>query len=142
MQVESAGSSFLKRALLANGTFSLVSGTVLIVAAKPLAELFGLFIPGVLIGVGASLLVYAAALFRNALSETVCQTEAFLAVVLDAAWVVGSGVLIFAGLLSKAGNWTVAIIADIVLFFAVLQFYGIRRMRQESRLSPGPARQE
>ncbi|MGH7455699.1 MAG: hypothetical protein ACRENG_30365, partial [bacterium] len=57
--------------------------------------------------------------------------EAWLAVVLDAAWVIGSAILIFAGTLSTTGNWLVAIVADIVLLFAVLQFFGIRRLQQQ-----------
>jgi len=64
MKAESAASSFLRRALLANGTFSLISGIILIVAAKPLAEIFGLAMPRILIAVGTSLLIYAAALFH------------------------------------------------------------------------------
>lgn len=79
---------------------------------------------------GASLLVYAAGLFRNGRRRAISRTEALLAVVLDAAWVAGSAVLILAGVLSRAGNWTVAVVADIVLLFAALQLYGIRKMRQ------------
>lgn len=80
---------------------------------------------------GIALLVYAAGLFRNALRKTINQTEVWMAVTLDAAWVVGSAVLIFAGVLSTAGNWVVGIIADIVLLFGVLQFYGVRKLRPE-----------
>lgn len=131
MTAEKTRSYFLRRALLANGVFSLLSGIILIVAAKPLSELFGVAMPLVLIATGGSLLVYAAALLRNALQKEVCQTEAFVAVVLDAAWVAGSAVLIFSGLLSTTGSWTVAIVAGIVLLFSAIQLYGIRTMRQE-----------
>ena len=37
----------------------------------------------------------------------------------------------FAGSLSTVGNWTVTIIANIVLLFAAFQFYAIRRLRRE-----------
>jgi len=124
-------SNFLRRALLANGIFSLISGIILIVAAKPLSALLGVAPPLILLATGGCLLVYAAALFRNALREEVCQTEAVLAVVLDVAWVVGSAAVIFSGLLSVVGNWAVAVTADIVLLFAVLQFYGVRKIRQK-----------
>src|SRR6266481_635552 len=39
--------------------------------------------------------------------------------------------LLFVGSLSTVGNWTVTIAANIVLLFAVLQFYAIRRLRRE-----------
>ena len=84
-----------------------------------------------LIGVGALLLVYAAAVLLNARRVTVCQTEASLAVLLNIAWVVGSVGLLFVGSLSTVGNWTVTIAANIVLLFAAFQFYAIRRLRRE-----------
>jgi len=77
------------------------------------------------------LLVYAAALLLNARRATVCQTEASLAVLINVAWIVGSVGLLFVGSLSTVGNWTVTIAANIVLLFAVLQFYAIRRLRRE-----------
>jgi len=83
------------------------------------------------IGIGIALLVYAAGLLLNARREQIKLQEAWLAVIMDAAWVVGSMILIFAGVLTTAGNWLVAIVADIVLLFAVLQFFGIRRLRQQ-----------
>jgi hypothetical protein len=129
MNSGNGGSALLRRALKANGAFSALSGLILLVAARPLAALFGLHATGSLIGVGASLLVYATVLFRNALRAAVDPREASLAVILDLAWVAGSAVLIFAGVLSAAGNWTVAVLAEIVLCFAVLQFFGIRQMR-------------
>jgi hypothetical protein len=36
----------------------------------------------------------------------------------------------FAGSLSRVGNWTVTLVANIVLLFA-FQFYAIRRLRRE-----------
>jgi len=85
----------------------------------------------ILLGGGGMLLVYAAALFLNARRVTVCQTEASLAVLLNIAWVAGSIGLLFVGLLSTVGNWTVIIAANIVLILAVFQFYALRRLRRE-----------
>lgn len=123
------GGHLLRRATKANAAFSAISGAMLILAAKPLAAMLGLGRPVILVGVGISLLIYAAGLFRNARRETMNHTEALIAVMLDAAWVAGSMVLILSEVLSSAGNWVVAIVAAIVLLFGVLQFYGIRRMR-------------
>ncbi len=126
-------SMLLKRALQANGAFSALSGIALVVAAGPVAKLLGLGVPAILTALGAGLLVYAAALFFNAVRATPNLLEAWIAVILDLGWVAGSGVLILAGLLTPAGNWMVAMVADVVLLFAVLQFLGIRKLRQAKR---------
>ena len=123
-------SDLLRRALLANCVFSGLSGIILLFGSNRLSGLFGLHMPTILIGAGVLLLVYAAALFLNARRVTVCQTEASLAVLVNVAWVVGSVGLLFVGSLSTVGNWTVTIAANIVLLFAVLQFYAIRRLRE------------
>jgi hypothetical protein len=121
----------LRTALLANCAFAGISGVILLFGSSPLSELFGLQMPRILIGTGALLLVYAAALLLNARRVTVCQTEASITVFLNIAWVVGSVGLLVAGSLSSAGNWTVTIAANIVLLFTVLQFYALHRLRRE-----------
>jgi hypothetical protein len=126
-------SAFLRRALRANGIFSAVSGLLLILAAAPLAQLLGVSRPATLIGVGVSLLIYAAWLVRNARREVIDAAEASVAVVLDLVWVVGSLALVVTGRLSKTGNWLVGSIADLVLCFGLLQWYGIRQMRKPDR---------
>ena len=83
----------------------------------------------ILIGIGVALLVYAAGLFRNSAREKVNRTEAYLAVIMDTAWVAGSAVIIFLGILSTTGNWIVAGVADIVLVFGALQYYGLRKLK-------------
>src|SRR6266436_51576 len=114
MNAEHNESDLLRRSLLANCVFSGLSGIILIFGSNPLSLLFGLHMPTMLIGVGALLLVYAAAVLLNARRVTVCQTEASLAVLLNVAWVVGSVGLLFVGSLSTVGNWTVTIAANIV----------------------------
>ena len=131
MNIQRNEADLLRTALLANCVFSGLSGIILLFGSSPLSELFGLQMPRILIGTGALLLVYAAALLLNARRVTVCQTEASITVFLNIAWVVGSVGLLVAGSLSSAGNWTVTIIANIVLLFAVFQFYAIRRLRRE-----------
>ena len=50
--------------------------------------------------------------------------------VLDVLWVLGSVALIFSNQipLTVAGKWAVALVADVVALFAVLQYVGVRRM--------------
>ncbi len=121
-------SNLLKRALTANAIFSALSGAILLLASERLAQLLGTSVS--LVPLGAMLLIYAAGLLWNARRENVSRMEAWIAVALDVAWVAGSAIVIFAGVLSATGNWIVAIVADVVLLFAVLQLIGLRKSRQ------------
>jgi hypothetical protein len=129
LKTQTSKSSLLRNALTANAIFSGISGIMLLVASKQFAGLLGLTSPSNLIGLGVSLIIYAAALTALARRPTINLIQAFVAVCLDAAWVVGSGALILSGVLSHSGNWLVALVADIVLVFAIIQFYGVRKMR-------------
>ncbi len=131
MITSNSPSKLLRRTLQANAAFSALSGIIAIAGAKTLSLLLGVNVSSLLIGMGVALLAYAAVLLLNARRENIKLQEAWLAVVLDAAWVIGSVILIFAGTLSTTGNWLVAVVADIVLIFAVLQFFGIRRLQQQ-----------
>ena len=123
----------LRRALRGNGIFSTISGIGFLIAAKPIANLIGIDYPAIIAGIGISLLLFAGALFYNAARKEVSRMEATLAVAGDLAWVAGSGVVIALGILTPSGNWGVAMIADIVLLFAIFQFVGIRRL---TRIQP------
>jgi len=131
MNTQRNEADLLRTALLANCIFSGLSGIILLFGSNRLSGFFGLHMPTILLGAGALLLVYAAALFLNARRVTVCQTEASIAVLVNVAWIVGSVGLLFVGSLSTVGNWTVTIAANIVLLFTVFQFYAIRRLRRE-----------
>lgn len=130
-------SQFLRRALQANGVFSGVSGLILILGAGPLSELIGISVSSVLIGIGVALIFYAVGLFRNAAREQVSRIEAWMAVIMDLAWVVGSAALIFLGVLTVTGNWVVAGVADIVLLFGILQWVGLRKYNRSQMVGSG-----
>jgi hypothetical protein len=49
---------------------------------------------------------------------------------MDAVWVIGSYVLIVVVPFSVGGKWVVALVAELVLAFAVVQWLGIRRIRK------------
>ena len=57
-------------------------------------------------------------------------TDAWIAVIMDTIWVVASFVLIFVVPFSVGGKWVVALVAELVLAFAILQWLGIRRVRK------------
>ncbi len=128
-------SLLLRRVLQANSAFSVISGVTLVAAAAPISRLFGVGQPAILIGVGVLLLAFAVGLFLNSRREALNETEVVTAIAMDAAWVAGSIILIGLGVLSTAGNWAVAILADVVLLFAILQAIGFRRVRREKKVS-------
>ncbi len=121
--------TMLHNALRANAIFSDLSGIVMIFAAKPLASFLGLTNPVLLIGLGVGLVAWSALLFWGSLQCEVPRWLAWLAIDGDLAWVAGSAAVILlpALTLSASGKWTIAIIADIVLLFAIWQFYALRK---------------
>lgn len=124
---QQSDSLLLRRALLGNAAFSTLTGVTLLAAAGPLEPTLG--VPAVALRiVGLALLPFALGLARIALRETVDRSEAWLAVALDLAWVAGSALLVLGELwpLSAAGVWTVIVVADCVLAFAILQGLGLR----------------
>jgi len=123
-------SALLRWSLLSNAVFSTVSGICFLVASKPIANLIELEMPIILIMIGVSLLIFATGLVFNALRKTISPLEAWIAVILDFTWVIASGVVIFIGVLNATGNWGVAIIADVVLLLAILQFVGLRKLQK------------
>jgi hypothetical protein len=81
-----------------------------------------------LLVLGAGLIVFAVTLVINARKQQVKKSDAWIAVCMDVAWVIGSYVLILVVPFSTEGKWVVGAVAEAVLVFAVLQFVGIRRI--------------
>ena len=127
---DSTTSNLLRRALQVNGVFSSLSGLVLIAASDRIDALLGIEAP--LRPTGVLLLIFAASLFQNARRQIINRTEAWVAVGLDVAWVIGTTALVFAGVFSSAGNRIVAIVAAVVLVFAVAQFAGLRKLSRRN----------
>jgi hypothetical protein len=124
--------SKLHIAMRSNAIFCDVSGFVMILAAKPINQFLGLQNPAILVGLGIGLIAWALMLFWGSTQEEIPTWLAWLAIDGDLAWVVGSAVILFlpAITLSMAGKWTVAIVADIVLVFAIWQFFAFRSVQK------------
>jgi hypothetical protein len=122
-------STFLRRSLQLDGVASGLCGLVLLLGAPPISGLFGLPTAGIPRVVGAGLIVFAAALLWSASRPRVSRGEVLLTVALNAAWVMGSLIVLVDGPLTLIGNITVAVIAAAVLVFAVLEALGLRRLR-------------
>ena len=119
----------LKKALTGNAVFSVVSGLAILFANRWLVKFLGLPDKVSLAILGVSLIVYAAILWLNARRPMIKMTDAWIAVIMDAVWVIGSYVLIFVVPFSVGGKWVVALVAELVLAFAIVQWLGIRKIR-------------
>ena len=120
----------LKKALAGNAVFSVVSGVAILLANRWLVKFLGLPEDVSLTILGVGLIVYAAILWFNARRPKIKITDAWIAVIMDAVWVIGSYVLIFVVPFSVGGKWVVALVAELVLAFAVVQWLGIRKIRK------------
>jgi hypothetical protein len=125
----SHSTTFLRRSLQLDGTSSGLCGVLLLVAARPVADLIGLPSAGVTRAIGAFLVVFAAALLWNARRVTPDRQQALTTVALNVAWIVASAAVIVIGSLTAIGNVAVALIALAVVGFTMLEIVGLRRMR-------------
>ena len=129
----------LKRALLANASFSTISGLVLVFGQRWVVRLLGLSETTNLMSMGIGLLVFAVILMLFSRKNPIKLGDAWIAVIMDAVWVAGSYPLLFVMPFSTSGKWVVAIVAEVVTAFALLQWLGIRRIRNGTIVSE-PAR--
>ena len=121
-------SGLLRRALLANAAFSLVTGAGLLIFAAGLAPVIGPGVAPVVLTIMGGLLLpfgaFTAWLGTRPAPDTVLALLVSLA---DLGWVLGSGLLlaVAAGQLSAQGVALVVVIAALVLGFALGQLGGI-----------------
>jgi len=125
-----SNSSLLKNALFIDSVFSFTSGAAFLLFSKAVASLLGVSASWIIPAIGVGVIVYALEIYLAARAEPVNTGIARFAVYGNLVWVLGSAVLIFANLIpfSTAGKWTIAIIADVVLVFAIFQYIGLRRL--------------
>jgi hypothetical protein len=123
-------SSLLRNALYGNSIFSFVSGAIFLLFSKAIAGFLGLSASWIILVLGLGLILYGVEIYLAARSQPVHRGIAKFAIYADLAWVLGSAVLIFANIVpfTDAGKWAIAIIADIVLVFAIFQYVGLRRI--------------
>jgi hypothetical protein len=120
----------LKMALTGNALFSVMSGLAVLLANRWLVRFLGLPRDVSLVILGVSLIVYSVVLWLNARRLRPRITDAWVAVAMDIAWVAGSYIVIFVAPLSLGGKWVVALVAELVLAFAIAQWLGIRKIRK------------
>ena len=122
----------LLRALRLNAVFSSVSAVALLLAAPWIATQLGLASPIPVYVVGAGLVLFALQLWNIVRTRQIRAWEIHGIIGGDIAWVVGSAVLIslFYAQVTLTGLLLVDFVALAVLFFAVQQIRGLRRLNR------------
>ena len=128
MNVASPNERLLRKALLANAGFSLLSAVIIVGWQHQLVRLLGIpprFNP---MSLAFALAVFAIWLLVCAVRKQIKPLDARLAVGMDLAWVIASLPVVAFTDLTGPGKLVVGIVATIVLYFAVSQWIGIRRI--------------
>lgn len=113
----------LKITLLANATFSLLSGLTLILFGKQVASWMGIANPTILLIIGISLIVFEIMVTITAFGKPINQKKVKSIIVQDGLWVIGSiAIIVFQSFhLTFIGYMIIGIVALIVSIFALLQ---------------------
>jgi hypothetical protein len=126
--------TLLRNALLANAVFAGVNGIADMFFSGPMAAFAG--VPAAILPFsGAGLLAFAAALLWLRSRPTMSPGLVRTVIALDLVWVIGSvaALLLHDSLgLTVGGAWLVAVGADVVAVFALLQYVGLRGSLRES----------
>ncbi|MCA9900360.1 MAG: hypothetical protein H6654_13760 [Ardenticatenaceae bacterium] len=121
----------LRRALQSDALFSLLSSLIFIFAAGPVARFLGPSVPSWLILViGLSFLPFVADIYW-VLSDLVGRVRyGRIIAILNFVWVVGSYLVLWLAWsqLTVASRWFIALQAEVIFLFAVLQTVGLRRL--------------
>lgn len=125
----------LRNSLVGNALFSVLSAVTILGSGQWLAEFLGLRDHLTLSILAIGLIGYACLLLVNARRPQIKLGDAWTAVVLDAIWVLGSYALIFVVPFTSGGKWLVVGVAEIVFCFALLQSFGIRRVRRDQQIA-------
>ena len=128
----------LRGALLGNAVFSSLSGLTMLLGSEALFHSLGLHDRGFLLSTGAMLLGFAGLLIWLATRDRPSIPLIWFVIVSDWLWVAGSAAMVAMHwtALPAAGLWTIGIVADVVMVFAILQMWGLRRMQDTVKSSP------
>lgn len=131
-QTESVSeANLLRRALQSDALFSFLSSLVFIFAAGPVAGFLGPNVPAWLVlAIGVSFLPFVAAIYWILADLEGRVGYGRFIFILNFIWVLGSyGVLWLAWAdLTVAGRWFIALQAEVIFLFGVLQLIGHRRL--------------
>src|SRR5260370_24087903 len=127
----------LRMALMGNALFSTISGLALILAGQGVVRLLGLPKAVNLLTMGIGLLAFAVTLVIFARKNPIKVSDAWIAILLDLAWVIGSYPLLFVVPFSTTAKGCVGMAAEVVMLFALVQWLGMPRIRKgNQKLKP------
>lgn len=123
-------SNLLRNTLYGNSAFCSTSGLAFALFSKPISNFLGLSNSWIILVLGIVLFVYGIEVFLFTRKEKISEGFTKFVIGADIAWVLASVILIFGNFVAftTAGKWAIAIVADIVLVFAIVQFVGLRRL--------------
>ena len=124
--------TWLRNSLLGNVAFSTLSGLVFTLAAANVAS----FIAALVRSIGVGLLGFAGYVAFVATRPEIDLRSAGAIIAGDLAWVVATIPVVMMGLLSFEGVVAALLVADVVLMFAALQYWGVRRIRLARAAAP------
>lgn len=117
----------LQKALLSNGIFSGVSGLILILFQKPIAQLFGTSNNTVFWIIGIALLYFASTVFWEYKKQR--KTFVILIIVQDILWVLGSLILLIFDPfeITITGEIIIVLVGIVVLGMGIWQWWAIAK---------------
>lgn len=123
----------LQIALLANGTFSGISGYTMLMFSVQITGLLGIHGPIleiVVMVLGGMLAIYCVALYAVAMQPQIPRPWVSIAILLDLGWVIGSILLLVSGWIEFAfqGVLLIAVVAAVVAGFALVQYRAVKRL--------------
>ena len=123
--------NILQKALTGNAVFSTLSALILLIFSTTMTDLFGLKEQFPFLIIGVVLLLFAGTIVFEIKQQR--KKPVYWIIIQDILWVLGSVVLLFLQPfgISTAGNILIAIVAFVVLVFAILQYQGIQRLQSK-----------
>lgn len=134
-QTDARPVTFLRNVLYANAIFSTLCAALFLLDSGPIAIFLGwpLVWPIVIIGVG--LLPFALLVYKTARNLPQGKRLVWLIFEMDLLWVVASIVVLlmqWPTSTTTGGRWAIGIVAEIVALFAILEYIGLRRLKEQS----------
>lgn len=128
--VRTSNDGLLRGALTANAVTSGVLGVAMLVGAGPVSRFLGVDSTLAVGAVGVGLIGWVALIVSVLRQERISPGRVKMIVEGDVAWVVVSWAILLSGRpeLSTEGWWAVAVVAEVVTLFAVLQYLGLCRL--------------
>ena len=127
-------STFLRRVLWGNAIFSTLCALIILLGLGPVTTFMGWPLQWPLLVLGLGLLPFAFFVASVARKTPFNTTLAWIVIEMDIAWVIGSAAILMIGWPASTtvgGQWAIGIVAEIVALFAILQYFGVRRLNRK-----------